>query len=72
MSMTTLFLLGNVPVLQKCGAEVKRGRRRLCSSNKKTFTIIHKLTKTCITYSVRELVNSLCRDGADTPIVCVH
>ena len=39
------------------------------------ITDIHKLTKTCITWttnSVRESINSLCRDGADTPIVCVH
>ena len=29
VSMTTLFLLGNVSVLRKCGAEVGRGRRHL-------------------------------------------
>ena len=23
-------------------------------------------------HSIRELVDSLCRDGADTPIVCIH
>ena len=59
--------IGNVDIVQALITE-RADVNRICSVNHCTHVILHII---CIVY-IRESVDSLCRDGADTPIVRVH